>query len=264
MAALNMPAQRARGAPSGKFDVFLSHAGTEKLGPIGDLHAAFSRDYPHIQCFLDCLDLQKGQPNGDDMKLYARTASAAVVYLSPAYLIRKWPFLELCIFFDERRRRLSIGDSEGPSKGGSRSAIWEGEVDPAWGDRPGSPANPMHIVPLFHGLAFEELDEFRTAVAKTGGQGIAQLEVWKRYIANHTPQDQLILQGNLDTFLRKHMQDEGKKRVWLEVVDWIKGFSGHVMNKSILEAGQVRPGRHWSFASFLESAQRFKQMLELV
>ncbi|CAM9579695.1 unnamed protein product [Chrysoparadoxa australica] len=78
------------------YDAFLSHAGPEKWGIIHSLHTSLWDK--GVLAFMDRENLGAGGDALEYMKAAARKAKIGVVMLSPSFVSRKWPLLELEIF----------------------------------------------------------------------------------------------------------------------------------------------------------------------
>ena len=82
--------------PHTSYTIFLSHSGTIKRGIVGWLHDAFNQ--AGISYFFDDIALKDGDRAEEIMKAAAMSAKIGIVVLTPCYLTRCWPLLELQVF----------------------------------------------------------------------------------------------------------------------------------------------------------------------
>jgi hypothetical protein len=126
-----------------KHSIFLSHSGAQKAFVRRLRKALKSNAYlPFFDEDPDCLP--KGEPFAHRIKDMCQLADVAVVVLSDEFFKRKWPMIELAIFIQEQRRRISVQESK-----------------------------ELKVLPLFMGLSIEE---FRSAERQ-----ICWLEKWNEF-----------------------------------------------------------------------------------
>ena len=82
--------------PHTSYDIFLSHSGAVKRGIVGWLQDAFRK--AGTSCFFDDIALKDCDRAEEIMKTAAMSAKIGIVVLTPCFLTRPWPLLELQLF----------------------------------------------------------------------------------------------------------------------------------------------------------------------
>lgn len=87
--------------PSVPYDVFISHAGTEKTSLTYPIRYALKG----LKCFLDEESLEvSARKNNDQTMAAIRGSRTAIFILSPQFVSRKWPMLEFTAFLKRHRK----------------------------------------------------------------------------------------------------------------------------------------------------------------